>query len=97
MAFNDIAAIGAIRALQDANLRVPEDVSVIGFDDIQTAAHHNPRLITIRQLLHEMGETAARILLQRLQGSQDYPKDYAILPELIVRESTAAVRERNAI
>lgn len=97
VAFNDIAAIGAIRALQDANLRVPENVSVIGFDDIQMAAYHNPRLTTIRQPLHEMGETAARILLQRLQGSQDYPKDYAVLPELIVRESTAAVRERNAI
>ena len=97
VAFNDIAAIGAIRALQDANLRVPADVSVIGFDDIQMAAYHNPRLTTIRQPLHEMGETAARILLQCLQGSKEYPMDYAVLPELIVRESTAAVRERKDI
>ena len=94
VAFNDIAAIGAIRGLQDAHLRVPADISVIGFDDIQMAAYHNPRLTTIRQPLHEMGETAARILLQRLQGSKDYPMDYAVLPELIVRESTAAVLER---
>lgn len=92
VAFNDIAAIGAIRALHDANLRVPADVSVIGFDDIRMAAYHNPRLTTIRQPLHEMGETAARILLRRLQGSEDYPMEYAVSPELIVRESTSAVR-----
>ena len=89
VSFNDIAAIGAIRALRDANLRVPEDVSVIGFDDIQMAAYHNPRLTTIRQPLHDMGETAARILLQRLQGFKDYPQEFAVPPELIIRETTA--------
>jgi LacI family transcriptional regulator len=89
VSFNDIAAIGAIRALRDANLRVPEDVSVIGFDDIQVAAYHNPRLTTIRQPLHDMGETAARILLQRLQGFRDYPEELAVPPELIIRETTA--------
>ena len=90
VSFNDIAAIGAIRALRDANLRVPEDVSVIGFDDIQVAAYHNPRLTTIRQPLHDMGETAARILLQRMQGFKDYPMELAVPPELIIRETTAA-------
>jgi LacI family transcriptional regulator len=91
ISFNDIAAIGAIRALRDANLRVPEDVSVVGFDDIQVAAYHNPRLTTIRQPLRDMGETAARILLQRIQGFRDYPEEFAVPPELIVRESTAPV------
>jgi LacI family transcriptional regulator, galactose operon repressor len=89
VSFNDIAAIGAIRALRDANLRVPEDVSVIGFDDIQVAAYHNPRLTTIRQPLHDMGETAARILLQRMQGFKNYPEQFAVPPELIIRETTA--------
>ena len=89
VSFNDIAAIGAIRALSDANLRVPEDVSVIGFDDIQVAAYHNPRLTTIRQPLRDMGETAARILLQRIQGFKDYPIEFAVPPELIIRETTA--------
>jgi DNA-binding LacI/PurR family transcriptional regulator len=56
VSFNDIAAIGAIRALRDANLRVPDDISVIGFDDIQMAAYHTPRLTTIRQPLHNMGK-----------------------------------------
>jgi len=90
VSFNDIAAIGAIRALRDANLRVPEDVSVVGFDDIHVAAYHNPRLTTVRQPLHDMGETAARILLQRIQGFKDYPEDFAVAPELIIRETTAA-------
>ena len=94
VSFNDIAAIGAIRALRDANLRVPEDVSVIGFDDIPAAAYHNPRLTTIRQPLRDMGETAARILLQRLQRFKDYPQKLAVPPELITRETTAAVNLR---
>jgi LacI family transcriptional regulator len=88
VSFNDIAAIGAIRALTDANLRVPEDVSVVGFDDIQLAAYHNPRLTTVRQPLREMGSTAARILLQRLQGFKDYPSEFAVPPELIIRETS---------
>src|SRR5579885_2975616 len=83
-----ITAIGAIRALRDANLRVPEDVSVIGFDDINVAAYHTPRLTTIRQPLHDMGEIAARILLQRLQGFKNYPEEFAVPPELIIRETT---------
>jgi DNA-binding LacI/PurR family transcriptional regulator len=94
VSFNDIAAIGAIRALRDANLRVPEDVSVVGFDDIHVAAYHNPRLTTIRQPLHDMGETAARILLQRMQGFKDYPEEFAVAPELIIRETTAAPNHR---
>ena len=88
VAFNDMSAIGAIRALRDANLRVPEDVSVIGFDDIQLAGYHTPRLTTIRQPLRDIGESAARILLQRLQGFRDYPSELAVPPELIIRETT---------
>jgi Transcriptional regulators len=94
VSFNDIAAIGAIRALRDANLRVPEDVSVVGFDDIHVAAYHNPRLTTVRQPLRDMGETAARILLQRIQGFKDYPEDFPVAPELIIRETTTAPNRR---
>src|ERR1700761_4224672 len=53
--FNDMAAIGAIRALHDAQLRVPEDISIIGFDDVPQAAFQTPSLTTIQQPLHEMG------------------------------------------
>ena len=94
VSFNDIAAIGAIRALRDANLRVPDDVSVVGFDDIKAAAYHNPSLTTIRQPLHDMGQSAARILLQRIQGFKEYPKEFAVPPELIIRESTAPPNAR---
>ena len=94
VSFNDIAAIGAIRALRDANLRVPDDISVVGFDDIKAAAYHNPSLTTIRQPLHDMGQSAARILLQRIQGFKEYPKEFAVPPELIIRESTAPPNAR---
>ncbi len=88
VSFNDIAAIGAIRGFHDHHLRVPEDVSVVGFDDIQGAAFHNPSLTTIRQPLHSMGTSSARLLLDRLRGAKDYPDQLAIVPELIIREST---------
>jgi DNA-binding LacI/PurR family transcriptional regulator len=88
-AYNDISAIGSIRALQEHGLRVPQDVSVIGFDDIPGAAFYTPSLTTVRQPLKRMGEVAAQSLLQRIEGMKDYPSEIAIEPELVVRESTA--------
>ena len=97
-AFNDISAIGAIRALQDAGFQVPEDVSVIGFDDVYAAAYHNPALTTIRQPLFQMGKLAAQHLLQRIaNGAQTpYPELVTVEPELIIRQSTnqAPLRQR---
>ncbi len=58
--FNDIAAVGAIRALRDAGLEVPGDVSVVGFDDILSAAYATPSLTTVRQPLAEMGRRGAQ-------------------------------------
>jgi LacI family transcriptional regulator len=88
--YNDMSAIGAIRAMMDHNLSVPADISVVGFDDIQGAAFHNPSLTTIRQPLTQMGIVAARILLQRIRGQATFPDMVPITPELVVRESTAA-------
>ena len=88
VAFNDISAIGAIRAFMNQGWRVPEDVSVVGFDDIQGAAFHNPSLTTIRQPLQQMGTVAARILLQRIRGQATFPDVVPIHPELVIREST---------
>ena len=90
-------AAAAIRALRDANLDVPEDVSVIGFDDIQLAAYHTPRSTTIRQPLRDIGETAARILLQRFHGFRDYPIELAVPPELIIRGTTAAANPKRRL
>jgi DNA-binding LacI/PurR family transcriptional regulator len=88
-AYNDISAIGAVRALQEQGLRVPQDVSVMGFDDIPGAAFHTPSLTTVRQPLNRMGEVAAQSLLDRIEGEQEYPAEIAIRPELVVRESTS--------
>ena len=89
-AFNDISAIGAIRALREAGRRVPEDVSVVGFDDIQSAAFQNPGLTTVRQPLRQMGVIAAETLLRRINApsKSPYPKTITVVPELIVRAST---------
>ena len=88
--FNDSAAIGAMRAIADAGLRCPEDISVIGFDDIATANYTTPRLTTIRQPLQRMGEVAAQLLLKRIQHPKEsFPDTIMFEPELVVRESTA--------
>jgi DNA-binding LacI/PurR family transcriptional regulator len=87
-AYNDISAIGSIQAFQEAGLRVPEDVSVVGFDDIRIAVHNNPTLTTVRQPLEKMGETAARSLLERLEDHAPWMPKIVIEPELVVRDST---------
>ena len=88
-AYNDISALGAIRAFQEAGLRVPEDISVIGFDDIQGAAYSTPSLTTVRQPLAHMGRLAAQTLLARIEGEKDSSPEILIEPELVVRKSTA--------
>ncbi len=87
--YNDVSAIGAIRALMNHGLKVPSDISVVGFDDIESAAFHNPSLTTIRQPLIQMGKVAARILLQRIRDQASFPDEVPIHPELVIRESTA--------
>jgi len=89
-AFNDISAIGAIQALREAGRRIPEDVSVVGFDDIQSAAFQNPGLTTVKQPLRQMGVLAAETVLQRINASakQPYPKEIIVEPDFIVRGST---------
>jgi DNA-binding LacI/PurR family transcriptional regulator len=91
-AFNDISAIGAIRALRESAVRVPEDISVVGFDDIRSAAFQNPGLTTVRQPLRKMGKLAAETVLRRIQRPElNSPKCVTVEPELIVRETTGPV------
>jgi DNA-binding LacI/PurR family transcriptional regulator len=91
-AFNDISAMGAIRACREAGLRVPEDISVVGFDDIQSAAYQNPALTTVRQPLREMGRIAAETLLRRIRrsGSDSQGGEIMVEPKLIIRETSSA-------
>jgi LacI family transcriptional regulator len=95
LCFNDVSAMGSIRALHDAGLRVPEDVSILGFDDIQSASYQVPSLSTIRQPLRLMGSTGAEALLKKLAG-EELPSVIRVEPELIVRESTGPVRRHRA-
>lgn len=88
--FNDVSAIGAITALREAGLQVPRDVSVVGFDDVLSAAASHPPLTTVRQPLREMGQMAATTLLSMIQGHASHAPGTVITvyPELVVRRST---------
>lgn len=85
--YDDMTALGALRAIHALNLRVPRDVSVAGFDDIPMAAYLDPPLTTVRLPMYEMGQQATRMLLDLLRG--DEPPPVVTTPgELVVREST---------
>lgn len=89
-AFNDASAMGAITALHEKGLHVPRDVSVVGFDDIPSAATMHPGLTTVRQPLREMGQTAAASLLQLIREGAGQAPQPAILvaPTFVKRHST---------
>ena len=91
-AFNDISAMGAIRAIREAGMQIPKDVSVVGFDDIQSAAYQNPGLTTVRQPLREMGRIAAETLLRRIRRAAPDTQggETMVEPELIIRDTTCA-------
>jgi LacI family transcriptional regulator len=84
---NDLMAVGVLDALREAGRKVPDDVAVIGFDDIPIAAHTQPSLTTVRQPSREMGEAAARMLLANL-GGEPLPAAPHIIPtSLVLRDS----------
>jgi len=93
-AYNDISAIGAMRAFQEAGLRVPEDVSIVGFDDINIASFARPALTTVRQPLKKMGRIAAKTLLDWIEARCEYTPEIAIEPELVIRNSTGPASTR---
>jgi DNA-binding LacI/PurR family transcriptional regulator len=93
-AYNDISAIGAIRAIREEDLRIPQDVSVVGFDDIPWAAYHTPSLTSVRQPLGKMGEIAAETVIGMIEHSAEYVPEIAIEPTLVVRESTGRAPKR---
>lgn len=87
VAGSDLAAIGAIRAIERSGRRVPEDVAVVGFDDIREAAEHHPALTTVRQPITDLGATMATLLVRRLAGEVIDPAGVVLPVELIVRDS----------
>lgn len=97
MAFDDMTAFGAIRALTQSGLSVPDHCSVIGFDDVAAAAHYNPPLTTISQSMEELGNSGAAGFLHALhahtseKGRRSHALHRKVKPVLVVRGSTAAV------
>jgi LacI family transcriptional regulator len=91
-----MTAFGAIRALAKAGVRVPEQCSVIGFDDIAPAALYSPALTTIRQPMEAMGSAAAAIVVETINAGLEKKPARAIhrkvVPDLIVRESTRSLK-----
>jgi LacI family transcriptional regulator len=87
VAYNDISALGAMSALREAGRQVPQDVSVMGFDDIEFAGIAYPRLTTVRQPLREMGATAAEVLIRKIEKNETV-ENISVCPELIIRSST---------
>lgn len=91
-AFNDVSAIGAIHALEAQGHRVPGDISVVGFDDIESAGYMGPGLTTIRQPLQEMGRIAAEAVLRKIGRPEEEwageVERIVVAPELVVRETT---------
>lgn len=94
--FNDNTAIGVISALQLRGYRVPEDFSVLGFDDIPFASNFSPALTTIRQPRHHIGEKAMNILLDRLANRSLETRSQLLHGDLIVRESCAGVARKRS-
>lgn len=90
---NDLMAFGCLRALREAGIRVPDDMSVVGFDDLPGADRTTPALTTVRQPLREMGRSAFELLLDQMArsrkgGSTSQPKVITLPTELVVRQST---------
>jgi len=87
-----LTAIGALRAIASAGLRVPEDISVIGFDDIELSQFTQPSLTTVRLSRDEIGRKTFDALYRNAEGLCDSGEQIAISTSLIVRESTAPVK-----
>jgi len=94
-AFNDVTAVGAILALREAGLKVPKDISVLGFDDVLAASINHPALTTIHQPLRSMGQEAASTLLGLIRNDIPHPrpKSITVHPTLVVRKSTGHASE----
>ena len=88
-AANDCMAVGALSALREVGLRVPQDIAVVGFDDIASSSYLSPRLTTVRVEAERLGERAVQLLLASMQNPANGPPRHEILPAtLVVRESS---------
>lgn len=92
---NDSMAIGAIQAIQEKGLRVPEDISIVGFDDIEIAKYLKPSLTTIRMDILEMASIAINTLILSIENNLSFSANYTVAVKLVERESCQQVLEKN--
>jgi LacI family transcriptional regulator len=90
-ASNDVSAFGVMEAARDCGLRIPEDISIVGFDDIPQASHVNPPLTTVRQPLEQMGRVATRMLLETIVDRQRPVARVELPTELVLRASCRSI------
>jgi LacI family transcriptional regulator len=90
---NDRMAIGAMRAMREMHIRVPEDVAVVGYDDILPAAYSSPPLSTLRQPMQEVGQLATQLLIEAIGNRDTEKKEVLLKTELIIRASSGHRRE----
>lgn len=90
-ACNDLMAIGAYRFAHENNLKIPEQLSIVGFDNVRLSAYTNPPLTTIHQSKHEMGSRAARLLIERFADQELEPRQEILATNLVIRGSTASI------
>jgi DNA-binding LacI/PurR family transcriptional regulator len=88
---NDALAFGVLKAARECGVRIPQDVSVVGFDNVELASIVHPALTTIHQAKYEMGEAAVSILLRLAKGKDRNPEDRVLGVELIERDSAMKV------
>ncbi len=92
---SDLMGFGVLRAAQTRGLRVPDDLSVVGFDDIDESALIMPGLTTVRQPLAEMGRVATRLLVERIEKPETAPQRIELPTELVIRGTTAPAPSPN--
>jgi len=93
-ASNDVMSFGVMEAVRDHHLRIPDDISIVGFDDISQATQVHPPLTTVRQPLEQMGRAAARLLLEIIQEPDRLSRRIELPTELAIRETTRKPRDR---
>lgn len=90
---NDILAIGAIAGAKEKKLKIPQDISVVGFDDMEVSAYCDPPLTTIAVPAYEMGQMAAKVLIENLRGDNKSTQQFVLETKLMIRESAAKIEK----
>jgi LacI family transcriptional regulator len=92
-ASNDLSALGAMDAARECGLCIPDDISIVGFDDIPQVSFVHPRLTTVRQPLEQMGQVAVKMLLEQIEDRSHPPQRVTLATQLIIRDSCGPIQK----